>query len=211
MVCVICLESLFIAQAPTTTTTGNARVTSTNSNQRQSIKVRPAALTCGHAFHQICAQTWLSTSPKCPICLEPQYGPPLPLFFEIEQDDIQYAQPTSVEIAQAITNRINGLHVNDTLEEAEDMADIHLKVAENISKLTSELKIQGEELKAKLKQVGELKKGCGRLYAALARNDEAIGALKEIICEKDGIIKMYGKRPDTLRSYSADSKDKGDV
>ncbi|KAJ1901041.1 hypothetical protein LPJ66_001050 [Kickxella alabastrina] len=82
MVCSICFGSLFEAQG------GGGDI---------EIGDRPATLLCGHVYHKDCIECWLShTSTKvCPLCKTWPKDIALPLFVDLDEDDITCVFPES--------------------------------------------------------------------------------------------------------------------
>ncbi|KAJ2308756.1 hypothetical protein IWW55_000259 [Coemansia sp. RSA 2706] len=89
MTCIICQESLFRqpeSAEPGADDSGTAASTT-----------YPAALGCGHVFHEKCIHDWHASSGRttCPTCQQPHTGPMLRLHISVDEDYDQAASALS--------------------------------------------------------------------------------------------------------------------
>ncbi|KAJ2238043.1 hypothetical protein H4R99_000594 [Coemansia sp. RSA 1722] len=179
MVCIICHESVLVPN-------------SSSANSVTSRDDHPAALSCGHTFHKLCIEQWLSISHAagCPICHKMHTGSVITLYIEVE--DAQLPAVTSTVNGTRVCRRRKPRDVEHLIGEFESLvlqSDVELAVAvheEQIRSLQESLSEAEEKLAA-------AKERNHAMEDRLIDNEEQLQIEKSVNASlRDEIIRLTG-------------------
>ncbi|KAJ2772609.1 hypothetical protein IWQ57_001691 [Coemansia nantahalensis] len=148
---------------------------------------RPVALECGHAFHQTCTAEWLAHSSRsdCPVCKTAHVGRLLPLFIDVDEDDVLSSgpatptgpespasdsddEPSRKELEDRVTELTSALEAQTLrVQEQETQAATHAAAVAQ----------RDRELSAERARVASLQAGAARSRAHACEQQEELRAL----------------------------------
>ncbi|KAJ1897417.1 hypothetical protein LPJ66_003380 [Kickxella alabastrina] len=161
MVCIICYESLFKKHHEPAAS--NMRVRAADS--------RPAALSCGHVFHNKCIAQWFTTSdlPKCPLCHKTSTSPALTLFIELDKEDAFHISSSTGNSRDSRGGEVSASEPSAQLGGlTASGAGGSQYNAQDFDRLAAQVELQRVQLDAAVARKRALHKKLNTLYADLA-------------------------------------------